>query len=131
MSAVITDCDQNDYDYRSYWDGRDYEAWAEDRALEHMVPMLGRPDWMVDFGAGFGRNAKHYRSRARRYVLVDYSTTNLRNAARELSDDVGAGRAFLIRADLNRLPFVDAAFDSAMVVRVLHHLPEMDAALVE
>ena len=131
MSAVVTDYDQNDYDYRAYWDGRDYEAWAEDRALERMVPLLGRPEWMVDFGAGFGRNAKHYRSRARRYVLVDYSTTNLRNAARELAGDLDAGRAFLIRADLNRLPFADAAFDAAMVVRVLHHLPEMQAALVE
>jgi SAM-dependent methyltransferase len=131
MSTVVADYDRNDYDYRTYWDGRDYEAWAEDRALRRMVPLLGRPEWMVDFGGGFGRNAVHYRDRAQRYVLVDYSATNLRNAARTLAGDADAGRAFLIRADLNRLPFADAAFDSAMVVRVLHHLPDVDGALVE
>jgi SAM-dependent methyltransferase len=86
---------------------------------------------MADFGGGFGRNAVHYRDRAQRYVLIDYSATNLRNAARTLAGDAGAGRAFLIRADLNRLPFADAAFDSAMVVRVLHHLPDVDGALAE
>jgi hypothetical protein len=26
MSSAVTDYDQNDYDYRAYWDGRDYEA---------------------------------------------------------------------------------------------------------
>jgi SAM-dependent methyltransferase len=131
MATVVADYDRNDYDYRTYWDGRDYEAWAEERALRRTAPMLGRPDWMVDFGAGFGRNAVHYRDRARRYVLVDYSATNLANAARTLAGDVGSGRAVLVRADVNRLPFADAAFDSAMVVRVLHHLPDVDGALVE
>jgi SAM-dependent methyltransferase len=130
-ATVVADYDRNDYDYRTYWDGRDYEAWAEDRALRRMVPLLSRPDRMVDFGGGFGRNAVHYRDRAQRYVLVDYSATNLRNAARMLGADVAAGRAHLIRADLNRLPFADAAFDSAMVVRVLHHLSDVDGALAE
>ncbi|MFG1608044.1 class I SAM-dependent methyltransferase [Actinoplanes sp. NPDC049265] len=129
--SLITDYDSNGYDYRSYWDDRDYEAWAEDHALENTVPWLGSPEWMVDFGGGFGRNAKHYRTRARRYVLVDYSTTNLRNAAQGLAGDVADGRAYLIRADLNRLPFVDHAFDAAMVVRVLHHLSDVEGALAE
>src|SRR4051794_11870370 len=105
MTSTIADYDSNGYDYRSYWADRDYESWAEDRALRRLIPLLGEPDWMVDFGAGFGRNAVHYRGRARRYVLVDYSATNLANASRAMAADVAAGRAFLIRADLNHLPF--------------------------
>jgi SAM-dependent methyltransferase len=125
----IADYDSNDYDYRTYWDGRDYEQWAEDRALTRLVPLLGRPDWFVDFGGGFGRNARHYRDVARHYVIADGSANNLRTATVELADDLAAGRAFLVRCDLNALPFVDAAFDAAIVVRVLHHLADIDGAL--
>jgi len=131
MSNEIADYDSNGYDYRSYWDGRDYERMAEDRALHRLVPKLGRPRWLVDLGGGFGRNAAHYRSHATRYVIVDYSATNLVNASTLLAEDIAAGHAFLVRADLNALPFVDAAFDAGLVIRVLHHLPDIDRALSE
>ena len=131
MEHRIVDYDAAGYDYRKYWDGRDYERWAEDRALRRLVPRLGRTEWFIDFGGGFGRNAEHYRRQAARYVIADYSATNLANAATLLADDVAAGRAFLVRCDLNALPFVDRAFGAAMVVRVLHHLPEIDHALME
>ena len=127
----IADYDSNGYDYREYWDSRAYEQQAEDRALRRLVPRLGRSRWFVDFGGGFGRNALHYRTHTDRYVIVDYSATNLTNASLVLADDVAAGRAFLVRADLNALPFVDAAFDAAMVIRVLHHLPDIDGAVAE
>jgi SAM-dependent methyltransferase len=131
MGTEIADYDSNGYDYRAYWHGRDYEQMAEDRALRRLVPRLGRSQWFADFGGGFGRNAAHYRSRAARYVIVDYSATNLANASHMLAEDVSAGRAFLVRADLNALPFVDAAFDAAIVVRVLHHLPDLERAMAE
>jgi len=131
MAGQIADYDSGGYDYRNYWRGRDYERWAEERALRRLVQTLGPTHWLADFGGGFGRNAVHYRRLARHYVLVDYSTTNLANAAERLAGDVHDGRAFLVRADLNRLPFVDGAFDAAMVVRVLHHLRDLDGALAE
>jgi SAM-dependent methyltransferase len=131
MLRQIADYDSNEYDYRTYWDGRDYEQWAEERALRRLVPLLGTPEWLVDFGGGYGRNARHYRDLARHYVIADGSATNLRNAAVELRRDVEAGRAFLVRCDLNALPFRPYAFDAAVVVRVLHHLPDIDGALAQ
>ncbi|MDT4987442.1 MAG: hypothetical protein QOI74_1536 [Micromonosporaceae bacterium] len=131
MTTGIADYDSNDYDYRTYWSGREYELMAEDRALRRLVPALGRSRCLVDFGGGFGRNVRHYRAGAAHYVIVDYSATNLVNASELLADDVAAGRALLIRADVNALPFVDAAFDAAIVVRLLHHLPELAGALTE
>jgi SAM-dependent methyltransferase len=129
MLRQIADYDSNEYDYRTYWDGRDYERWAEDRVLRRLVPRLGEPEWLVDFGGGYGRNARHYRDRTRYYVIADGSANNLRNAAVELRADVAAGRAFLVRCDLNALPFRPYAFDAAIVVRVLHHLADIDGAL--
>ena len=129
MLRQIADYDSNDYDYRTYWDGRDYEQWAEQRVLHRLVPLLGTPEWLVDFGGGYGRNARHYRHRARHYVIADGSANNLRTAAVELAPDIAAGRAFLVRCDLNALPFREHAFDAALVVRVLHHLSDLDGAL--
>jgi hypothetical protein len=129
MLRRIADYDSNGYDYRTYWDGREYERWAEERALRRLVPLLGTPEWLVDFGGGYGRNVHHYRDRARYYVVADASATNLRNAAVELCRDVAAGRAFLVRCDLHALPFRSYAFDAALVVRVLHHLADIDHVL--
>src|SRR4051794_23964093 len=131
MTTAIADYDSDSYDYRTYWRGRGYEYLAEDRALRRLVPALGHPRWLVDLGGGFGRNVARYRDRTDRYVLVDYSANNLVTAGRALAGDMAAGRAYLVRADLNALPFADTAFDAGMVVRVLHHLPDLTAALAE
>jgi ubiquinone/menaquinone biosynthesis C-methylase UbiE len=131
MTAQIIDYDTDGYDYRRYWDSREYERRAESHALARLAPRLGQTEWLVDLGGGFGRNAEHYRNLADHYVIADFSATNLANAAELLADDVAAGRAFLVRCDLNALPFVDAAFDAGLVVRVLHHLPDLDRTLNE
>ncbi|MDI1461952.1 class I SAM-dependent methyltransferase [Catellatospora sp. KI3] len=127
----VIDYDANGYDYRSYWSGRDYEFWAEDRVLRRLVPKLGRPRWFADFGGAFGRNAGHYLPHAEHSVIMDYSATNLRNAGDRYAAEVAAGRLHLIRCDLYRIPFRDFAFDAAMVVRVLHHLSDLDRGLTE
>ncbi len=137
MTKVV-DYDANGYDYRDYWRDRAFEHWAEGYALRRLLTArrLGPPGWFADFGGGFGRNAPRYLDPARVSVLLDYSPTNLRNAADLHADAVAAGRLHLVRADLNALPFRDFAFDSGMVLRVLHHLGDLttcrvDAALAE
>ena len=131
MATEIVNYDAGGYDYRHFWDDRDYELWAERRALRRAVSRLGPARWFIDCGGGFGRNAEHYRPLVDRFVLVDYSATNLTNAAELLADDVAAGRAVLVRCDVGALPFADRAFDAGMVVRVLHHLVDLDRALDE
>jgi SAM-dependent methyltransferase len=148
----VMDYDAGGYDYRSFWRGRDFEHWAESRAVSRVLARTlagnGPVDWFVDLGGGFGRNLFAYRPFARNTVLVDYSLTNLRNAAQLLSDGggragggrAGGGRAggvgrrprvALVRADVYRLPFRDHAFDGAASIRLLHHLTDLDAALAE
>ncbi|BCJ36119.1 hypothetical protein Athai_36220 [Actinocatenispora thailandica] len=125
------DYDSNGYDYRSYWLGRDYESHAEQRALGRLIPRLDHVEWFADLGGGFGRNLAHYADVAEHAVLVDYSANNLRTAEARHYAAVDRGRLHLVRADLRALPFVDDAFDAAMVVRVLHHLPDLDRYLAE
>ncbi|MBB5874038.1 SAM-dependent methyltransferase [Allocatelliglobosispora scoriae] len=125
------DYDANGYDYRDYWQGRDYEFWAEDQALSRLVPRLAPARWFVDFGGAYGRNAPHYLRFAQHAVIMDYSATNLTNAAEQHAQAIATGRLSLVRCDLNAIPFRDNAFDSAMVIRVLHHLLDSEPALAE
>ncbi|HEY6538201.1 MAG TPA: class I SAM-dependent methyltransferase [Candidatus Dormibacteraeota bacterium] len=126
----IVDYDSG-FDYCAFWGNRDYEQWVEARTLRRLLPRLGRGAWFADFGGGFGRNASHYRAVADQVVLVDYSVAQLTRAAERLGPEVAEGRVHLIRADLGRLPLIDSAVDAAMVVRVLHHLTDLDRCLGE
>jgi SAM-dependent methyltransferase len=130
-SYPTIDYDANGYDYQEYWAGRHYELWAEDRVLRRLVPRLGAYRWFVDLGGAYGRNADYYLRHAERAVILDYSATNLTNAARRHPEAVASGQLGLVRCDLNAIPFADLAFDGAMVVRVLHHLADVDHALAE
>jgi SAM-dependent methyltransferase len=128
---AIMDYDDDGYDYRTFWKNRDYEQWAERRILRRLFHQIGQAKWLVDLGGGFGRNAIHYHQYVDHAVIVDYSKGNLERAASMLSAELERGRIFLVRADLYRLPFVDSAFDVGLLVRVLHHLTEVETALME
>lgn len=128
---LIADYDSDDYDYRIHWKNRAYEQWAESCALKRLFIGMGSTQWLIDFGGGFGRNAMHYLSHTEHAVLVDYSLGNLTRAASTYSGEIEQGRLFLIRADLYHLPFRDRAFESGLMVRVLHHLTQVEEALRE
>ncbi len=72
ICPIVADYDEDDYDYRNFWRGRDYEQWAETHLLEHLLERIEQADWLVDLGGGFGRNAVHYHQRANHAVIVDY-----------------------------------------------------------
>jgi SAM-dependent methyltransferase len=128
---LIADYDEDDYNYCTHWKNRAYEQWAESYVLKRLLSYMGHVEWLIDFGGGFGRNFIHYRQHTEHAVLVDYSLGNLTRAASTYAKEIEAGRLFLIRADLYRLPFVERAFDAGLIVRVLHHLVEVDDALRE
>jgi ubiquinone/menaquinone biosynthesis C-methylase UbiE len=121
-------CNYEGTDYhRDFWEGqgRDYEDLAERIALRRLLPRAGRR--AIDLGAGFGRLAEFYAG-YEQVVLLDYSQSLLRQAQARLGRD----RRFLyVAANLYALPFADATFDTAMMVRVMHHVEDVPAALSE
>lgn len=127
----IANYDEDNYDYRNFWRGRDYEHWAETRALHRLLARTPPAKWLVDLGGGFGRHVPLYQHHADAVVLVDYSMTNLSNAEQALMPNGPDGSLFLIRANLYHLPFRDGAFDLGMTTRVIHHLQAIDDALTE
>jgi len=120
-------CDYEGSTYRTdFWEGhgREYEDRAERVALRRLLPPRGRR--LMDVGAGFGRLASLYDGYDE-VVLVDYSKSQLAYARQRLGDE----RFVYVATDLYRLPLVNNVIDVTVMVRVMHHLVDVPAALGE
>jgi SAM-dependent methyltransferase len=121
-------CNYEGSDYQqSFWEqgGREYEDRAEAIALKRMLPQSGK--LMLELGAGAGRNTPRYAG-FERIVVLDYSTTQLAQAQQKLGR---SEKHIYVAADVYRLPFRDRLFDSATMIRVLHHMADAPRALAQ
>ena len=119
-------CDYEGTSYRArFWEGtgRDYEDLAERIALRHLLPPTGRR--IVELGASFGRLADLYQGYDQ-IILLDYAKSGLREAQERLGR---SGKYLYVAADIYHLPLAPGACDTAVTVRVLHHLNDVPAAL--
>ena len=119
-------CNYEGSDYQaSFWDkgGREYEDRTEAIALKRLLPGGGR--LLLELGAGAGRNTPRYLG-FDRIVLLDYSRTQLEQAQQRLGR---SGKYVYVAADAYRLPFVNALFDAATMIRTLHHMADAPRAL--
>ncbi len=107
---------------------RAYEDGAERVAMRALLPPLGRR--LVEIGAGFGRLADLYKGYDT-VVFFDYAQTQLERAIARLGErGVGGTPQYLyVQADFYRFPFVEGCFDTATMVRTLHHAVDVPAVL--
>jgi len=120
-------CDYEGSRYQTdFWDGqeREYEDAAERIALERLLPAQGRR--LIEIGAGFGRLADLYQGYDE-IILLDYAKSQLRQAQERLGN-----QGFIyVAGDLYNLPLADTAVDTAVTVRVLHHVKDLAAAFAQ
>ncbi|MBX3036537.1 MAG: class I SAM-dependent methyltransferase [Anaerolineales bacterium] len=119
-------CNYEGSDYQqAFWEqgGRAYEDQAEAIALKNLLPKNGK--LMLELGAGAGRNTPRYAG-FERIVVLDYSTTQLAQAQERLGK---SDKYIYVAADVYRLPFLKGIFDSATMIRVLHHMADAPKAL--
>ena len=118
-------CDYEGADYQAdFWDGkgRDYEDRAERIAIRRLLPPAG--DRLLDVGAGFGRYTNLFGG-YKQVVLLDYSRSGLETARSHYGDD---GYLY-VAANVYQMPFAPGGFDTAVMIRVLHHMQDPQAAL--
>ncbi len=122
-SPRIIDYEGSNY-RTSFWEGkgREYEDLAERFALSRLLPPQG--ERIIDIGGGFGRLLDLYAG-YREVVLMDYSRSQLQDAQNRL----GQGRITYVAANVYEMPFTAGAFDTAVMVRVLHHLSDAPGAM--
>jgi ubiquinone/menaquinone biosynthesis C-methylase UbiE len=124
----IADYDEFHYDYKSYWDERDYENKAEIEVLNKLLNEE-KGDYFVDIGGSFGRNAPLYSKRYKHPIIVDYSLETLQKYQEEIQKE--NPNIQLIAANAYKLPFKSSVIDGAMMIRVLHHLSDQDGVFKE
>ena len=118
--------DYNGYDYEEYWrdHNRAYEDAADRMAIRKLLPK--KMNNFVDIGGGYGRLADEYLPRAKKVTIFDYSKTELAQAKEKYGDKISTKAG-----DIYKLPFKDGEFDGMMMVRVTHHLKDLEAAMNE
>jgi SAM-dependent methyltransferase len=115
-------------DYRqAFWEGqgREYEDAVERVAIKQLLPSSG--ERIAEIGAGFGRLADLYQG-YNQIILFDYSRTLLADAVRNWSHDE---RFVFVAGNLYDLPLASGLLDSLVMARVMHHLADVPAALLQ
>ena len=132
-SRPVCDYEGSRYSAEFWTREREYEDRAERIALGKLLPPRGGT--LIEIGAGAGRLADLYLGYDQ-IVLMDYARSTLVEARERVTaqfpDAMRAMRATRFRfvaADLYALPFVDGLFDTVTMVRVMHHIADVPAAL--
>ena len=121
-------CDYEGSNYRTeFWEGRgrDYEDRVERIALERLLPRGGRR--LLEVGRGLwsaDQRVRCFRSGRAAGLLalaVQYAQENLGRSARYV----------YVAADAYHLPFHPGVFDAVTMVRVLHHMANVEAVLTQ
>ncbi len=107
-----------------FWNpAREYEDRAERIAIRAMLPPTGKR--LIDIGAGAGRLGDLYTGYDE-VILMDYARSTVIEARDRWQHDP---RFKFVAADLYQLPFIDGAFDSVVMIRVIHHIVDVPRAL--
>ncbi len=118
------------YNYQNFWTGRDYEHRAEEIVLEYLLNQLPHKIDLLDIGAGYGRLAKICAPFCSSITLLEPSSKNLSLAKRFLKDTHDT-TVSLTQGEASLLPFPGNHFDAAIMIRVMHHIPDPQRAILE
>lgn len=115
------------YDYPLYWKGREYEHKSEFLAIRKLISKISEIGKVIEIGAGFGRLLPSYHFRAKKVVLTDPSAKLLSKASKKYSRFKNVETVQLKLQNLDdRREFRN--FDLCIMVRVLHHIEDIDEA---
>ena len=110
------------------WDRLREDLFGRTSALRSL-PALVDPEWTVgDLGCGTGQTSEALAPFVAKVIGVDRSSEMLQSARRRLKEWPNVD---LRRGALEELPIADGQLDAALLMLVLHHVPDPSAALAE
>lgn len=128
LTKPVADYDDPNFNYKKYWQKRQYEHLAEELVLKKFFELIPNKESMADIGGGFGRLTPLYASLFKKSILIDSSQRSF-EASKKLEKKYKNFQAKLGIA--RKLPLKDQGYDVALMVRAVHHLPDPDKAFKE
>lgn len=115
------------YNYPAYWEGREYEHLSELTAIRSLLAKIPRVDSILEIGAGYGRLTPSYLFRAKKAILSDPSARLLKIARDNYREEK---KVSFVQAGLDTLnsKLRPHSQDLVVMVRVLHHLSDLDSS---
>lgn len=117
----------DNYDYPSYWKGRNYEHQSEFIAIRKLLNKIPVVNKSIEIGAGYGRLVPSYIFRVKKILLTDPSAKLLSISMKKYSKNK---KIDFLQSKLENLKDKKRAssFDLCLMVRVLHHIKDIDNA---
>lgn len=111
----------DNYDYPSYWKGREYEHLSEIFAIKSFLNEIPKIESLIDIGAGYGRITEEYIYRAKKIILSDPSARLLKIARNKFKKRKNIK---LIQSRIENLEkkVKRNHFDLVLLIRVIHHI---------
>ena len=110
------------------WDRLREELFGRTSALRALTGLVD-PEWTIgDLGCGTGQTSEALAPFVARVIAVDRSGEMLQSARRRLKESPNVD---VRRGSLEDLPIEDGELDAALMMLVLHHVPDPAAALAE
>jgi len=116
------------YDYIKYWNGREYENQAEELALKKLLSTNGKD--ILDVGGGFGRLSLVYSKYFSNITIADSSSKILGQAVaftKEHNITIKTIESNVYDLSKNTRDI----YDCVLMVRVCHHLDNLEKAFRE
>lgn len=119
----------NNYDYTTFWKGREYENAADCIATERLIRKIPYPHRkIIDIGCGYGRMSPLYENLWSRAVLLDLSETQLAYAKKS----VNLPEKFdFVKGSAESIPLPSGSCDTALCIRVFLYITDPRRAIKE
>lgn len=117
----------DNYDYPSYWNNREYEHQSEFIAIKEFLNRISKIRNILEIGAGFGRLLPSYQFRAKKITLLD-PCASLLSISRKKYKNVKGIEYLQLGIDNIKGKLKAKKFDLILMVRVLHHIKDIEKA---
>ncbi len=119
----------NDYDYDSFWVGRNFENLADQIAISRLIDKIPPPHRkIIDIGAGTGRISPLYGNKWQKMVLLDPSLDQLDIAKKRIRnpDEIS-----FVQGTTESIPLANDSCDAAICIRTFHYVNNPQKAIHE
>lgn len=119
----------DNFDYLSYWKGRDYEHESEAFAIREFLKKVPKGEIALEIGAGYGRLVPFYENKVKKVILTDPSVKTLKLARMAFREK----KFSFIEVGLENLQkyIKKNSISLVIFVRVLHHISKPECSFEE